>query len=231
MQIHGFQKTTLLDFPGRVACTIFTGSCNFRCPFCQNSGLVLHPDEEPAIPEEDIISFLKKRSGILDGVCITGGEPTLQRDLPDFIKKIKALGYQVKLDTNGYLPDVLKNLCESGLIDYVAMDIKSSRETYSRASGIPDPDIRKIEDSASYLMNSGISYEFRTTVVRELHTASDFRNIGEWLAGCSAYYLQSYKDSELVMAKGLSAFSPDELRAFIEILRPWIPNVSLRGID
>jgi len=231
MQIYGFQKTTLLDFPGRVASTIFTGSCNFRCPFCQNSSLVLRPGEEQLIPEEDIISFLRKRSGILDGVCITGGEPTLQKDLPAFAGKIKELGYEVKLDTNGYLPDVLKEVCESGLIDYVAMDIKSSRETYSNAAGLPDLDIHRIEESAAYLMSGTVPYEFRTTVVRELHNADDFRRIGEWLAGCSAYYLQSYKDSELVMTKGLSACSPDELRSFITILKPWISNVSLRGVD
>jgi len=231
MRIHGFQKTTLLDYPGKVAATIFTGSCNFRCPFCQNSGLVLHPEEEAVIPEEDVLAFLKKRRNILDGLCVTGGEPTLRADLIPFLEQIKALGYLVKLDTNGYRPEVLKELAGRKLIDYVAMDIKSSRETYAKVAGVPSLDLSLIEESVAFLMNGDLPYEFRTTVVRELHGASDFESIGEWLAGCQAYFLQSYKDSDMVMTSGLSAYTVPELKDFLNILLPSIPAARLRGVD
>lgn len=231
MRIHGFQKTTLLDYPGKVAATIFTGSCNFRCPFCQNSGLVLHPEEEAVIPEEDVLAFLRKRRNILDGVCVTGGEPTLQADLIPFLEQIKALGYLVKLDTNGYRPGILKELTGQKLIDYVAMDIKSSRETYAKVAGVPSLDLSLIEESVSFLMNGDLPYEFRTTVVRELHDTSDFESIGEWLAGCQAYFLQSYKDSDMVMTSGLSAYTVPELKDFLNILLPSIPAARLRGVD
>lgn len=231
MQIYGFQKTTLLDYPGCIAAVIFTGSCNFRCPFCQNSSLVLHPENEALIPSEDVIRFLMKRKGILDGVCISGGEPTLQSDLPSFAARIKSLGYKLKLDTNGFRPDVLISLCERKLVDYVAMDIKSSKNNYSKATGISNIDIAPIEASAEYLMSHTVPYEFRTTIVKELHTASDFSDIGKWLCDCRAYYLQSFKSSEFVMTEGLSAYSTEELKGFLDIVRKWIPSAALRGVD
>lgn len=200
MQIHGFNKTTLLDYPGLVACTLFTGACNFRCPFCQNADLVLDPSSQPVIPEEEILAHLKRRKGITTGVCITGGEPTLNKDLEDFIKKLKDLELKVKLDTNGYRPDVTENLINKGLIDYVAMDIKSSFTRYSEAAGV-EVDTGKIRESIDLLMDKAPDYEFRTTVVKELHDEATFEEIGEMLRGARKYYLQGFIDSERVITR------------------------------
>ena len=231
MKIHGFNTLTLLDYPGKVGATLFLGGCNFRCPFCQNGNLVLHPEQEPFIPEEEVLAYLKKRQGILDGVCISGGEPTLYPDLPELIQKIKALGYLVKLDTNGSRPEVLRQLCREKLIDYAAMDIKSSPAHYKKTAGCEALDIDAILESVDYLKSDVLEYEFRTTVVRELHTADDFADIALWLAGCRAYYLQAYRDSESVIRPGFSSCSREELEAFCRILRKKIPLVALRGID
>ncbi len=232
MNIHGFQTLTLLDYPGRTAATLFCGGCNFRCPFCQNASLVLHPDTEPLVPFEKILSVLKKRQGLLDGVCITGGEPTLEPELFSLAETIKELGYLIKLDTNGSHPDVVRRLYEAGLLDYAAMDIKSSPEGYSLASGIRSPDLSSIRETASFLMDSGIDYEFRTTVVRELHQAADFSAIADWLSGARRYYLQAYRDSEEILKPGcFSSYSKKELEAFAAILRKKIPLVEIRGID
>ncbi len=230
MQIHGFNKTTLLDYPGLVAATVFTGSCNFRCPFCQNADLVINPFSQPVISEEEILNHLKKRVGITKGVCITGGEPTLQKDLPEFIEKIKALGMCVKLDTNGYRPEILADLCERGLIDYVAMDIKSDPEGYSEAAGT-SIDTSLIKKSIDYLINGRVPYEFRTTVVRELHNEKTFENIGELIKGAKNYYLQGYVDSERVIKRGFSAYSYEELKAFLPALQGKVENVDIRGLD
>lgn len=230
MKISGLQKTTLLDYPGHVAATIFFGGCNFRCPFCHNSDLLDGPGDDP-FSEEEILSFLQKRSGILQGVCITGGEPTLQPELEDFIRKIRILGLKVKLDTNGYRPEVLKSLCEKGLLDYVAMDIKSGRTGYAQAAGRMELDLLKIEESVSFLLTGAVPYEFRTTVVKGIHTPADFEEIGPWLAGADAYYLQSYKDSEQVLMPGFSDFSKEELLFFADRVRPYVENTRLRGID
>lgn len=232
MKIHGFNTLTLLDYPGHLGATLFVGGCNFRCPFCQNAGLVLSPQTEPYIEEEEVLSYLKKRSGILEGVCITGGEPTLyQNELPGFISRIKELGYLVKLDTNGTNPDLIKSLRESGLIDYVAMDIKSSRANYGKVAGVKDMDITPVCRSVEYLMASGMDYEFRTTVVRELHDTEDFKSIGKWLSGCRAYYLQAYKDSENVIQRGFSPYSREEMDDFCRLLRKTIQLVETRGIE
>ena len=231
MQIHGFQKTTLLDYPGKVACTIFLGGCNFRCPFCHNGDLVLCPNDVPVISEETVFSHIKKRQGILEGVCITGGEPCLQPDLADFIQKIRALGLPVKLDTNGYYPDVLKSLVTSGLIDYVAMDIKQCVEKYNFISQMCGFDVTRIKESVSFLLERHVPYEFRTTVVKELHQAEDFRAIGRWLAGADAYYLQSYKNSEQVITPGFSSYSYEELKELQSLVLPYISNTKIRGVD
>ena len=231
MQIHGLNKTTLLDYPGRVAATVFTGACNFRCPFCHNGDLVLHPEEQPLIPEAEFFEFLQKRKGILTGVCISGGEPTLQSDLPVFLSRIKKLDYKIKLDTNGYLPEVLVNLCREHLVDYIAMDIKSGQSGYSKACGLPALDFSLIKESVNMIRNCGLPYEFRTTVVKELHQSEDFAQIGKLLHGCNAYFLQSYKESEQVLLPGFHACSKEELLSFAAQLRPDIPNTALRGID
>lgn len=231
MQIYGFNKTTLLDYPEHVACTLFTGGCNFRCPFCQNGGLVTNVAAQFPIPDEEIFSALKKRRGVLSGVCITGGEPTLHSDLPEFLRKIKDLGYLVKLDTNGYRPDVIDSLNNLCLLDYIAMDIKSSPGHYAMAVGLPAPDMSRIRESVSLIRSCGLPYEFRTTVVRQLHCREDFSAIGEWLSGCRAYFLQSYQDSDAVLCSGYSACSKEELLDYLSVLRTTIPNASLRGID
>ncbi len=238
MRFCGLNKTTLLDYPSRVACTVFLGGCNFRCPYCQNKDLILHPQDFETFSEEDVLSHLQKRAGILTGICITGGEPTIHKDLPDFAEKCKALGYFVKLDTNGTNPDMLKDLYEKKLIDYVAMDIKSGPSEYMSASGLtksPLP-MKKITESVRFLMNetdpARFDYEFRTTVVKGLHTARSFEEIADWIKGAPHYYLQSYEESPGVLQPeaGLGAFSKEELLSFALQIRERIPNVQIRGV-
>lgn len=231
MRIHGFNKTTLLDYPKHLASTIFIGSCNMRCPFCHNSSLVLHPEAIPTIPIEDVLSYLNKRKNILEGVCITGGEPTLFSDeLTQLIKSIKALGLKVKLDTNGSNPALLKNLVKYKLIDYVAMDIKNSRENYGLSIGIKNYNMNKVNESVEYLLTSPIEYEFRTTIVKELHTSRDILSIGKWINGADSYYLQSYKDSGDIISPHLHSPSKDTLETFAQLLKPFVNKVELRGI-
>ena len=235
MKILGLQKLTLLDFPGRVAAIVFTGGCNFRCPFCQNSSLVLAPETVPEISETEFRDFLRKRQGLLDGICVTGGEPTLHADLPEFLASIKHAGYLVKLDTNGTNPGMLESLLANRLLDYVAMDVKASPENYARVCGLSDPAGRllpNVRRSVELLKNSGIEYEFRTTVVKGLHTANDFEKIATWLSGCRAYYLQAFRDCpEVLMERHpFSAFSDEEMRDFLAIVQKKIPQAALRGI-
>jgi pyruvate formate lyase activating enzyme len=229
MKLCGLQKTTLLDYPGHVAATIFLGGCNFLCPFCHNSSLI-GGDVTPSFSEDDIMDFLKKRKGILEGVCITGGEPTLNGDLEPFIETIKDLGYLVKLDTNGYQPQVLKTLVSHELLDYVAMDIKAGKDNYQKASGMAGIRMEQVEKSAAFLMEGHVPWEFRTTTVKGIHTQEDFLTIGQWLQGSSHYYLQNYVESEDVLCPGYESFSRRELEDFIDILTPYLPNASLRGV-
>ena len=228
MKIKGLQKLTLLDYPGRLAATVFLGGCNMRCPFCHNASLVVRPDNTE-ITEDELFAFLESRRGKLSGVCVTGGEPTLNRELPSFISKIRALGYSVKLDTNGTNPDMLESLIRDGLVDYVAMDIKTSIENYGRVSGIPDIDTSKIERSIDLLLSGAVPYEFRTTVVRELHTASDFEAIGRRIEGARAYFLQSFKDSGDLIEDGFSSYSEAEIQSLLDIVKVYIPNAQIRG--
>ena len=231
MIIKGFAKLTLLDYPGRVACTIFTGGCNFRCPFCHNASLATRAGEVPTIPESEIFDILRKRKGILDGVCITGGEPLLYGDeLKDFIIKIKELGYAVKLDTNGSFPERLSSLIEAELIDKVAMDIKSSPEKYPLTAGVEGFDISPILKSIEILKTSGIDYEFRTTVVKELHSAEDFEGIGKMIEGAKEYYLQAFVDSGDLIGEGLSAPSKEEMEAYRKIAEKYVKNTQIRGL-
>ena len=242
MKIHGLNKLTLLDYPGHMACLIFTGACNYRCPFCHNASLVLNPNSQPAISEEEIFAFLQSRKGILEGVCISGGEPTVQADLPDFIRKIHAMGFHVKLDTNGSRPGILKALLDEGLLDYVSMDIKNAPAKYLTTIGIPaEPQTPadnlitdSVRQSAELLIQSGIPYEFRTTVVKELHSKEDLLTIGNWLNGAKAYYLQSFRDSETLVGAApgqFHAYEPEQMRAFRDMLKPYFETVELRGID
>lgn len=230
VKIHGFNKLTLLDYPGRLACTIFLGNCNFRCPFCHNAGLVLSPDKEPVIPLEEVLGTLKKRKGILDGVCITGGEPTVNVHLPELIEKIKELGYPVKLDTNGTNPEMLEDLVNREMVDYVAMDIKNSPEKYSVTAGISSVDLGAVQRSVDFLKTGGADYEFRTTVVKELHKKEDIQSIARWLSGSRRYFLQAYKESEHVIRPVFSGYSREQLERFREMLLEKIPQVEIRGI-
>lgn len=231
MIIHGFNKLTLLDYPEKMACTIFTGGCNFRCPFCHNASLVLNKVTQPVISEEEVLEVLKNRTKVLEGVCITGGEPTLQKDLPLFIEKIKDLGYLVKLDTNGYRPGMLKYLLDSKLIDYAAMDIKNSKGKYSLSAGIDNIDLSPIEESINYIMNSNITYEFRTTVIAEHHTKEDFLSIADWLKGAKAYYLQAFKDSGDLLCGGLTGYSINELTEIKELIKDYFLKIEIRGVN
>ena len=230
MKISGLQKLTLLDFPGKTAATIFTGGCNMRCPFCHNALLVTELSDADDFSEEEVLSYLKKRKGILDGVCITGGEPLLQKDIASFIGKIKELGLSVKLDTNGSYPDKLKSLVEAGLIDYIAMDIKNSKEKYSETVGIKDFDIASVSESISYIMSCGIDYEFRTTIVRELHEIQDIEKIGEWIKGAKRYFLQNFVDSGNLIGDNLSAHSRETLDSMRISAEKYVDFVSLRGV-
>ncbi|MBQ6660377.1 MAG: anaerobic ribonucleoside-triphosphate reductase activating protein [Lachnospiraceae bacterium] len=232
MQIHGLQKLTLLDFPGHMSATVFTGGCNFRCPYCHNSELVLNPESVPRIPEAEVLEFLKSRRKMLEGVCFTGGEATLQKDLPEFMAKVRELGYKIKLDTNGQSPAVLDRLMKAGLLDYVAMDIKNCKERYGETIGIPDFRTDAIETSIALLMNGNIPYEFRTTVMREFHDTEALTRIGEWIAGARRYYLQPFRESDQVMKKGVfHAPDRDEIIRWKELLAKTIPSVDIRGMD
>lgn len=234
MKLSGLQKLTLLDYPGHLAAIVFLPGCNFRCPFCQNSSLVLSPEAAPTLSPEEFQRFLKKRSGILDGICVTGGEPTLHADLPDLFRMIHEAGYLAKLDTNGTNPDMLELLLHEKLIDYVAMDIKAGRSNYRRVCGLPaDLFLAKINRSVELLKNSDIEYEFRTTVVNGLHTAEDFEDIAEWISNCKAYYLQSFRDCPEVLQQehAFSAFSESEINHFLHIVQKKIPTAALRGLE
>lgn len=230
VKIAGFQKLTLLDFPGKTACTVFTWGCNLRCPFCHNAGLVTEPLTE-SVTTDELYAFLRKRTGLLDGVCVTGGEPLLQPDLPDFLLPIREMDYAVKLDTNGTNPEKLRELCESGLIDMVAMDIKNCPEKYAATAGTERISIDAVHRSVRYLMQQGkIPYEFRTTVVRQYHTAEDFAAIGKWIHGADAYFLQNFRNTGHLIDNSVSGFTPSEMRQFLEIVRKDVPNAALRGI-
>lgn len=230
MKIYGLQKMTLLDFPGHVACTVFLGGCDYRCPFCHNYELAC--GTAPVyMEEEELFSFLGKRTGLLDGVAITGGEPCLHRDLPDMMKRIREMGYAVKLDSNGAHPAMLSRILDEGLAEYVAMDIKNSPAKYAMTCGLPSVDLLPIRESVSLLLAGKTDYEFRTTIVNELHTAKDFEAIAEWIAGAKRYFLQCFTDRDEVPFAGLSAPSKEQLETYAAIARCTIDDVQIRGVD
>ncbi|MBR2854599.1 MAG: anaerobic ribonucleoside-triphosphate reductase activating protein [Clostridia bacterium] len=230
MKIHGLQKMTLLDYPGRVACTVFFGGCNMRCPFCHNAELL--DGTAPAVmEEEELLAFLRKRKGLLDGVAITGGEPLLQNDLPEFAAKIRELGYPVKLDTNGTYPDRLNRMISEGLVQYVAMDIKNSMDRYAETAGLKEMDLTPVRESVCLLMEGKTEYEFRTTAVAEFHDDRSFQEIGKWIQGAKRYYLQKFTDRETVPFQGLHAPTDEQMKQWAELLRPDIPATELRGVD
>lgn len=235
MIICGLQKLTLLDYPEKTACTIFTGGCNFRCPFCHNASLVVENNFEETITEADLFAFLNKRKKVLDGVCITGGEPLIHKDVDTLISKIKEIGYLVKLDTNGGNPKMLKSLVERNLIDYVAMDVKNSPENYALTCGLENIDFQKIKESIDFLKSGKIDFEFRTTAVNGIHTKDDFLQIAKLLQGNEKYFIQNYMDSGDVLASrdtkkiNFSSFSDNQINEFISIVKPFVPNVKARG--
>ena len=231
MFISGLQKLTLLDYPGRVACTVFTGGCNFRCPFCHNAPLVLPERLAQDTDEEQVLAFLRKRTGILDGVAITGGEPLIHKEIPSFLEKVKALGFSIKLDTNGSFPEMLESIVKAGLVDRVAMDIKNCPEKYAKTIGLKDFDIAPVERSKSFLMECGIDYEFRTTVVKGIHTEESLLGAAEWIAGAKEYYLQQFKDSgDVIAIDGLSAYDEKEMHALADAVARFVPAVKVRGV-
>ena len=228
MKISGLQKLTLLDYPGKLAATVFLSGCNFRCPFCHNASLVVNPSVGQ-IEEDEFFDFLLSRKDRLGAVCVSGGEPTLYSELPSFINRIKEMGFLVKLDTNGYRPSVLRSLVTDGLIDYVAMDIKNSKDSYKKTVGIENFDIVPICESVDFLLSGKVDYEFRTTVVRELHSEKDFVAIADWIGGAKNYFLQSFKDSGDIIGSGFSAYNENEMKDLLKLLKTKIPNAQIRS--
>ena len=231
MEIYGLEKMSMVDYDGKVAATVFTGGCNFRCEFCHNSPLVLGFKDLPFIPEQEVLDYLKKRYGLLDGVCVSGGEPTLQKDLVSFIEKIKNIGYSVKLDTNGTDFEIVKTLNENGLVDYFAMDIKNAKEDYAKIIGFDKFDTSEIEKTVSYFLSGKADYEFRTTLIAEYHDQEKIEKIGKWIKGANKYFLQKFKDSENCIKANLSAIDGKTALRFKDLLTEYIPNTHLRGYD
>lgn len=229
MKIHGFQKLTLLDYPGHTACTVFLAGCDLRCPFCHNAGL-LDASAPPVMDDAELIAFLRKRAGLLDGVVFTGGEPLLNRDLPEVMEKIRGMGFRIKLDTNGMHPEALRTVLDGGLADYAAMDIKNSRDRYAASVGLDTVDLGRIDRSISLLMDRAPDYEFRTTVVDRMHDEESFRDIGQWIRGAKRYYLQAFTDRDSVPVRGLSAPDAERMERYASIVRPFVGEVSLRGV-
>lgn len=229
MNIQGYQKLTLLDFPGKVACTVFTGGCNLRCPFCHNAGLVNSPNEYPNA-EEEVLTYLARRKGLLDGVCISGGEPLLQPELIGFMAKVKEMGFSVKLDTNGSLPERLREAVASGLIDYIAMDVKSSPTGYSSAVGV-DADLSVFMESMEIVKTCGIDHEFRTTAVKGIHTVADIEEAASLIGAGEKYFIQRFVDSGSILGGTFSAFSDEESRKILAAARKYVPGAELRGMS
>ena len=232
MKVTGIQKLTLLDYPGTVACTVFTAGCNFRCPFCHNAMLVL-PEQitQDYLTDDEVFDFLRKRRGVLDGVAVTGGEPLLHKDMPDFLARVKELGYKIKLDTNGSNPDLLREIVEKKLVDRVAMDIKNAPEKYAETIGFEHFDLGPVEESKNFLLAGNMDYEFRTTVVRGIHTEESLIGAAKWIQGAGEYYLQQFKDSgNLVLGEGLSAYDEKQMHALADAVREYVPAVEVRGV-
>lgn len=230
MKFYGMQKMTLLDYPGYVACTLFTGGCNFRCPFCHNALLVLDLDENYTIPEDEVLAFLKKRQGLLDGVCVTGGEPLINKDIGDFLSKVKELGFKIKLDTNGTNPALLKELVSQKLVDYVAVDIKNSPEKYAETVGLKSFDMSTINETVNFLMNGCVDYEFRTTVTKQFHTEKSMEEAARFIRGAKRYFLQNFVDSGNLIGSGITGQSKEEMEKLLSVVKKYVPDSYLRGI-
>lgn len=239
MRISGLQKLTLLDFPGRTAATVFTPGCVFRCPFCHNADLVVGMREGepsgsafPSMSLDEVFSFLRRRQGLLDGICITGGEPLMQPGIEGFLEQVRALGFACKLDTNGGFPSRLRDLIDAGLLDYVAMDVKNAPERYAETVGVPGFEVRPVRESIDILLEGTVPFEFRTTVVRELHPVEALMSLARWIEGAPVWYLQPFVDSDTVIAGqgNLHAWSGSEMAVLVEKLKPLVPTVRVRGL-
>ena len=231
MKLSGYQKLTLLDFPGLMACVVFTSGCNFRCPFCHNALLVLPGQDSGTVSEDEFFAFLEKRRGVLDGVVVTGGEPLLHPDIVPFLAKVKDMGFKTKVDTNGTKPALLKKIAEEKLVDYIAMDIKNAPEEYGAAVGLEKVDLAAIEQSMRFLMQGNVDYEFRTTVVKGIHTEKSLEELAKWIKGAKRYYLQAFKNSGgLIPPEGLDAFDETEMKKFADVVAPYVPAVEIRGV-
>lgn len=231
MEIKGISNTTLNDYPGVAAATIFTGGCDFCCPYCHNRSLVVHAEKLPSMDEESVIEWLAQRKSALEGICITGGEPLQQADLGAFMYRLKELDYKVKLDTNGYDPTHLSHLLKENLIDFISMDIKNTLAKYAKTAGCPKFEPNRIRLSVDLIRDSGVDYEFRTTVVKELHSDRDMEEIGQWLRGVKAYYIQPYVASDDVIMPVFSSYDKQKMLEYRNMLRRYIPNAGLRGYE
>ena len=229
MRICGLQKMSMVDYPGKLAATVFTGGCNLRCPFCHNAGLVTHLQDSPRLEQAEVLKFLKSRKGLLDAVVLSGGEPLLQSGAAEFLREVRDMGFLVKLDTNGCYPDALKEILDRKLVDYVAMDIKNCRDKYPMTVGIPGFDPQLVEQSLSYLKESGIPFELRTTLVRQFHTPQDIVSIGQWVGCIDRYYLQNFEDSGDVIASDLAGFTEAEMEEMASTAEKWAGSVGIRG--
>lgn len=231
MKLYGMEKLSLVDYDGYVCATVFTGACNYRCPFCHNATLVLDYNNLETMPETDVLDYLKKRKGILEGLCITGGEPTLNPELPEFCKKVKDLGYRIKVDTNGTNPAMIRTLFENGLADYFAMDIKNDPDNYSDIIGLKRYDISPVKESVNYLINGNSDYEFRTTLIREFHSHDNIKAIGEWIAGAKKYFMQKFKNGDFCMTEHLHEVNTPVAKEYAVIMKKYVPATALRGYD
>ncbi|MBP5466953.1 MAG: anaerobic ribonucleoside-triphosphate reductase activating protein [Clostridia bacterium] len=229
MDIFGLEKLSLVDYDGLIAATVFTAKCNFRCGFCHNAALVLDYNAIPPIRESEVLDYLKKRKGVLEGLCITGGEPTLNPDLPEFIKKVKDIGYSVKVDTNGTNPEMVKLLVKEGLADYFAVDIKNDKENYAEIIGFKAFDTSKVEKTVEFLLSGKTRYEFRTTLIAEYHKAENIKRIAEWIKGADKYFMQKFKSGENCISQNLSPVPTETAEKFAETVRPYVKRVDLRG--
>ena len=228
MRLYGIQKLTLLDFPGHLACTLFTGGCNLRCPFCHNASLVLRPEDQ--LDNDDVLDFLLERRGRLQGICLTGGEPLIQSGVAEFLSEVREIGYRIKLDSNGCFPEKLRSLVEAGLVDYVAMDVKNCPERYPETVGVPGLDLGPVRESIAFLLEGTVDYEFRTTVVRELHDEESLLSLARWIKGTKRYFLQAFTDSGDLITDKCSGYKPEELRELLAAVQTIIPQTELRGV-
>lgn len=229
MQIYGMEKLSLVDYDGKVCCTLFTAGCNFKCGFCHNGPLVVDTNKLQPLDINEVLSYIDSRKKLLDAVCVSGGEPTLYKDLPTFLEKIKKFGIDIKLDTNGTNPQMIKSLDKNGLVDYFAMDIKNDRKNYSKIIGVDDFDTKNVEESVDYLISKGNGYEFRTTLIKEYHDENNMIEIGKWIKGANKYRLQQFKETDGCIYKGLSAVEENTAQVFVDVLKEYVLDTALRG--